>query len=185
MKKLKTNHLCFLIVVVSLLFIISCQNSTGGNFPRIYPMESYTEVACPQDKKGYSVKFRVGKDTEALPVRYSSGLWCPEDRSNKTWYFISYDEAGHKVDEGRYLEGKQNGQWLGWHKNGVKESEGYFDTGMPVGKFTMWHDNGKIAVQGEYSPDWKLDGKWVYTDARGRTEKIIVWNKGTIVSIKK
>lgn len=185
MNILKTNHFYFPTVVFSLLFIVCCQNSNNANFPRIYPLESYTEVACPQEKKGYSAKFRIGKDTAAMPVRYSTGLYCPDSKGKNSWYFIGYDEQGRKVDEGGYVNGKQQGQWVGWHKNGVKESEGNFENDMPIGKFIMWHENRKIAVEGEYSSDWKLDGKWVYTDSRGHIEKVIVWNKGTIVSRQK
>jgi hypothetical protein len=166
------------------LFIIACEKPYG-NFPRIYPIDSYTEVSCSEKTKGYSVKFRLGRDTAAMSVKYSTGLWCPDEKNDKIWYFIGYDEKGRKIDEGKYFEGKQQGLWIGWHKNGIKESELNFEKGMPTGKFTAWHDNGAIAVKGEYYSEWKMDGEWMYTNPQGKLEKIIVWDKGNIVGTKK
>lgn len=177
-----------IIFIVSILFcslfIVACEKPYG-NFPRVYPVDSYAEVSCSEKTKGYSVQFRLGRDTNALPVKYSTGLWCPEEKNDQIWSFTGYDEKGRKVDEGKFLNGKQHGLWIGWHKNAVKESEGNFEKGIPVGKFTAWHDNGAVAVSGEYYFDWKMDGKWIYTNPKGKVEKIIVWDKGKIVDARK
>jgi len=172
----------FFYLLIVLFWVNSCQSSSEGDFPRVYAPESYTKVKCENGLNGYRVKFRTGKDIAQLPGRYSFGLWCPENKKSKNWLFRSFDDKGNKIDEGKFLDGKQHGLWIGWHKNGAKESEGYFEKGMPIGRFTMWHDNGTVAVTGEYSYDWKPDGKWVYTDSQGRIERIVIWNKGSIVS---
>lgn len=174
-----TKIVCLLILVFC---ASSCQSDYEGDFPRVYAPESYSQAKCDNGVNGYRVKFRTGKDAAQLPVRYNFGIWCPENRKSKIWKFSSFDDMGHKIDEGRFLDGKQHGLWIGWHKNGVKESEGSFEKGMPIGGFTIWHDNGAVAVAGQYSYDWKPDGKWVYSDSRGRIERIIIWNQGSIVS---
>jgi hypothetical protein len=177
------------IFVISILWfcflsLVACEKPYG-NFPRIYPVDSYSEVSCSEKTKGYLAKFRLGRDANVLPVKYSTGLWCPDEKNDKIWYFTGYDEKGRKIDEGKFVDGKQHGLWVGWHKNGVKESEVIFEKGMPVGKFTAWHDNGTAAVSGEYYSDWKMDGKWIYSNPKGIIEKIIVWDKGKIVGRKK
>ncbi|NND87860.1 MAG: nicotinic acid mononucleotide adenyltransferase [Flavobacteriaceae bacterium] len=42
----------------------------------------------------------------------------------------------------------------------------------------LYHDNGKIAQQGQYTLDNKLDGKWVSYDVDGQITAIAQYDKG-------
>jgi len=188
-EKLKVKKILPIILLPTLLLgliiVSSCRNSAPADFPRVYPIESYAKAQCPDQKTGYLVEFIITKDAAASSVRYHSGLWCPEDSEKNVWTFTGYDEKKLKIDEGKYQQGKMHGLWTSWHKNGVKASENYYERGNPSGKFINWHDNGAVALTGEYCEEGKPDGKWVYTDNKKRTEKIIYWNKGELTGGQK
>ena len=173
-----------LTVFLALTVLSSCRDSATADFPRVFPIDSYTRTQCPDKKTGYLVEFVMDKDS-AAPVRYHSGIWCPDNGDKSSWNFIGYDEKKLKVDEGKYFQGKMHGLWTSWHKNGVKAAENYYDRGNPKGKFINWHDNGAVALTGEYYAGGKPEGKWVYTDNKGRIEKVVNWNKGELMSLQK
>jgi hypothetical protein len=151
-----------------------------GPWSELFEVTSYRLVTCPDGKSGLLMTLKQ----TTLPLRYQSARWCPmgegEGGRSSRWRFTGYDNAGHKVDEGEYLEEKMDANWISWHPNGVKHAEGYYSNGEPTGFHTSWHDNGEIAVTGNYL-DGKADGIWVYRDSTGRIVKKVHWHLGKVI----
>jgi antitoxin component YwqK of YwqJK toxin-antitoxin module len=154
-----------------------------GPWSDLYEIPNYKLVTCPDGETGLLTTFTE----KALSLRYHSGRWCPKsepkDGRINQWKFTSYDEAGRKIDEGEYLEGKMHGRWISWYPNGVKKDEGYYLNGEPIGSYISWHDNGEIAVTGNYL-DGKQDGIWVIRDFTGRILKNVYWHLGMLIMVE-
>jgi hypothetical protein len=138
-------------------------------------------VPCGENKGCYCLNHTP---TLSQPLRFSKSRLCAEEiRANHIIgvSFTSWDQEGKKVDEGRFTNGKADGQWISWHPNGTKVSEVFFKDGKLNGPVTVWHDNGQISIKGQYNDD-NPDGEWVYRDQEGKLTKQIRWDKGKLVT---
>jgi len=155
-----------------------------GPWSELFEVTSYKLVTCPDGKSGLLTTLKQN----TVPLRYHSARWCPTGEANggrvTQWRFTSYDDAGRKVDEGEFLEGKMHGKCISWYPNGVEQAEGDYSNGEPIGSHTSWHDNGEIAVTMNYL-DGKPDGIWVYRDPTGRIVKNVHWHLGKVISTDK
>ena len=122
--------------------------------------------------------------TSQIPVRYTRAQFCAEKVESGHIVgalFKSWDQAGNKVDDGHFLNGKMDGQWIGWHPNGVKAAESNYSDGKQIGSFTTWHDNGRVEVKGQHKDD-KANGEWLYWDKTGKLIKKLIWDNGNLIS---
>ncbi|MBL8783525.1 MAG: toxin-antitoxin system YwqK family antitoxin [Deltaproteobacteria bacterium] len=78
------------------------------------------------------------------------------------WY-----EDGTKMLEGTLDEGVENGLWTGWHPNRQKKFEGSFDKGVETGAWKTFGPDGKVRAEGRYEAGKKV-GVWAYYHSNGQ-----------------
>ncbi len=72
----------------------------------------------------------------------------------------TYNIYGKVIAEGIVLlNGKEDGDWIYYHKNGKKSAIGKYNKGKKQGKWTYYYKNGKVQQVGSYASD-KLTGLW-------------------------
>jgi antitoxin component YwqK of YwqJK toxin-antitoxin module len=75
-----------------------------------------------------------------------------EEGIHTAWY-----DNGQKEREGNHKDGMKEGLHIGWHSNGQEWSEGNYKDGKEEGIHTAWYDNGQKWSEGNYK-DEKEDG---------------------------
>ena len=63
-----------------------------------------------------------------------------------------------KKGEGSFINGKEDGLWIGWWEKGQKWSEDNYQDGDLHGLSTKWHENGQKMNEGSFK-DGKEEGK--------------------------
>jgi antitoxin component YwqK of YwqJK toxin-antitoxin module len=127
------------LLIVSILFIISCKPHTEKIVRETYPDGKQKLVEFIDTKKG-----------------------------NKDSYKMSYYYPDNKIkSEGEFKNGKMNGKWTYYYENGKKWSEGYFKEGIEEGLRTAYYENGKKRYAGLFR-DGKRTGEWKFWDESGK-----------------
>lgn len=77
-------------------------------------------------------------------------LWFEGDLSNgkRIGEFTIWNDGN--VSKGKYVNGSQEGLWLGLDSLGNKRSEMNFTNGKRNGSFKIWNEEGKLVRQGTY-----------------------------------
>lgn len=86
------------------------------------------------------------------------------------------------TEQGEYLDGELNGEWVWYYGNGQKAFEGEFQVGTPIGKHKYWYSNGTQKMRGEYDGG-ELDGRWDYFREDGTLDLYIEYKGGLAVKI--
>lgn len=68
----------------------------------------------------------------------------------KAAQWLRWDEAGNKIAEAFYKEGKKDGTWMIWDANGTKRYEMYYAMDKKVGKWSMWDEKGNLTSEKVY-----------------------------------
>ncbi len=84
---------------------------------------SFTSLAFGQQKK----ELQYNKETNLIEAIYyhengqvsQSGTFNLDRKLHGEW--ISFNDEGHKIASGNYLNGKKSGKWLFWSGSEVKE----------------------------------------------------------------
>jgi antitoxin component YwqK of YwqJK toxin-antitoxin module len=157
---------------------------------------------CPNRKDCYCNEYST---KTALPLRYSRAQYCPvTSKGHLVVQFTTWDQHANKVDEGQYVDGEMEGDWVSWHANGTKEGqvlyvhglrqgqeltwhlngvkagETYYKDGLQEGRFTMWHDNGQISVTGEYVAG-EPNGAWTMYERDGHIRIRKTFDHGALI----
>jgi antitoxin component YwqK of YwqJK toxin-antitoxin module len=90
--------------------------------------------------------------------------------------------VNNHTEEGEYLDGELNGEWIWKYANGQKAFQGEFQSGVPVGKHKYWYDNGIPKMKGGYEGG-ELSGKWEYYREDGTLDLEIEYEAGLAVRI--
>jgi antitoxin component YwqK of YwqJK toxin-antitoxin module len=69
--------------------------------------------------------------------------------------WVTYGASGKKMSEGRYKRGQKDGRWILYYPNGEKKSEATFVDGKYSGLYTSYHKNGRRSWEGYYN---EVDG---------------------------
>ena len=136
-------------LLISLLFLVGCDDPTGGGKLTITKHENGKTAS-----RGYMLNDHI-----------KVGDWI---------YF--YDD-GSKEKVGRYFEDQMHGAWTSWHKNGQKAAEGTYKAGEEEGFWTYWHENGQKAAEGTYKAGQK-DGVWADWMDDGTRYEDELWKNG-------
>jgi antitoxin component YwqK of YwqJK toxin-antitoxin module len=81
------------------------------------------------------------------------GMWT-------TWY-----ESGQKLQEGPYVNGKEEGEWHSWFETGQQKTIGTFAEGRMNGLWRGFFPDGQPDFEGYYANDLK-HGAWkLYTES--------------------
>lgn len=106
------------------------------------------------------------------------------DKSLKNGIFMKYAESGTKIEEGQYVNGKQDGLWIYHYPSGKIKATGKYavgdggnigSSGVPIngrsGNWIFYHENGKMNVNFNFS-NGILNGKYMYFAESGtKTEE--------------
>jgi hypothetical protein len=178
---LKIVRQAFLLLLLITLPMITFAESDKELSDMVQKIFQSKPIPCADNDRCYCLSYTT---TIPLPLRYAKSQFCAskiEAGHVAEAEFKSWDEAGNKVDEGHFLNGKMNGKWISWHSNGPRAAEGNYKDGKQIGPFTAWHDNGQIEVQGQHKDD-KANGEWSYWDKTGKLIKKLTWDNGKLIS---
>lgn len=79
-----------------------------------------------------------------------------ENGVRQGWWRI--EGRNGRVDEGAYVNGKKNGEWVTTDAKGVVRSRVTFDNGVPRGMATYYYPDGKVMETGYWNVDhWEGD----------------------------
>jgi antitoxin component YwqK of YwqJK toxin-antitoxin module len=77
-----------------------------------------------------------------------------------------YYPSDKKQAEGKYVNGKQEGNWTWWHENGKVQSEQNYLNGLEEGEWTWYNEQGIKTKSGGYHKG-RYHGKWVFYSDKG------------------
>ncbi len=147
----------------------------------------------------YLINFAIGQTNYEL-----KDLVIFEDK-----YLIKFSEqlvdgdiyttyTGHKVLNGKIVNGLKSGRWLEWYETGTKKIEYNLKRGFLEGPVRMWNNNGKLIVDGSYIkgngttlmqnlsestlPTNGRNGRWEFYYDDGQLKKNEVWEDGILVA---
>lgn len=102
--------------------------------------------------------------------------------------YTEWHPNGKKYLEGRYEDGKREGEWTSYWEDGAKAKSGTYKNGLPDGAWTYWDEQGKKKREehyvkgdqdGEYTewyPDGKLKAQMHFK--QGKPDgKAVTWNE--------
>lgn len=170
--------------MLGLLLVQACASQGGATEQTLKEFSSLFDSSaapCPQKPECYCTKLKTSSN---LQLRFSTAQYCPvpsADKSTKTVSYESWDEAGNKVDQGFFVDGKIHGKTTSWHANGQLAAQVLYEHGVQNGHFTQWYENGQISYDGQYS-DGKPDGLWLTYSIDGKIVKRLLWKAGKLVS---
>jgi hypothetical protein len=103
-----------------------------------------------------------GAQLMGQPPPQGQEIWCEKNvdgKPVKDGIFILFRDNGHRMIEGYYKDGKQNGKWTLWYENGQKKSIDHYKDGVQDGEHIGWYSNGQLAAKGMYR-NGQRDGVW-------------------------
>ena len=59
-----------------------------------------------------------------------------------------------------YINGNENGLWIGWYGNGQKEYEETYKDGIKDGKSIFWDESGQKRSEETYKDGELISDKW-------------------------
>src|ERR1043166_7691294 len=78
--------------------------------------------------------------------------------------------------EGRYVDGKEDGRWMGWHDDGTPFEERHYDRGILHGEQIVWN-RGVVEMRSSYRHG-KEHGTWVWRHGNDREKAITTYVDG-------
>ncbi|PCJ28526.1 MAG: hypothetical protein COA97_00825 [Flavobacteriales bacterium] len=106
----------------------------------------------------------------------------PNNASKKISYFQEIDGKEMKVEEkyfhqngklkmnGKFLNGKREGEWVAYFNNEQLQSIGTFKNGYRVGEAKVYFPNGQMRYEGQYENDKEV-GHWKFYNEQGKLVK--------------
>lgn len=145
----------FIIVFLSLIFLISCKPEIKDEIIELHPDGSM--------KKQQFYTFKRGKKDIVREVEYYSN--------------------GNVLMEGNIKNNQRVGEWKSFHQDGELWSIGYYEEGKRVGKSEVFFENGQKRIEGNYESGNRI-GKWIFYNMDGEKVKEVDFAADTIVSQK-
>ena len=109
------------------------------------------------------------------PGRWRGESWMKvkiDGASGEWWH-----ENGQKSREGKWKNGRNEGEWTEWHENGQKSRVMNYKFGRVDGKMSSWHDNGQKRLERNYKKGLK-DGRSITWNREGRIKSEEIFEKG-------
>ena len=153
-----STGLLFSIVLFLSAFSLNAQNNVvlkdGLYYSSSGALYSGTYNAYDQNNiKLSSTTIKDGKRNGPVTYFYSNGNTRETGvflNDEKTSQWLGWDEAGNKIAEAFYKEGKKDGTWMIWDANGTKRYEMYYSMDKKVGKWSMWDEKGNLTSEKVY-----------------------------------
>ena len=93
-------------------------------------------------------------------------------------------DAGQKLSETNYKDGRIEGLLTAWYENGNKELEQTYKDGKLNGPYiSSWYDNGQKEEENNWK-DGKLHGKWIVWFENGQKNSEAIYRNGELISKK-
>lgn len=74
-----------------------------------------------------------------------AGLFADSACEIENGWFRYYYPGGNISSYGRYVQGKKQGLWLGYHNNGMMKDSSFYENDHTRGISLSWHSNGYLA----------------------------------------
>lgn len=84
---------------------------------------------------------------------------------------VEYYTNGTKLLEGKYVDGKKEGDWRFWSKNGKLIKTEKYSNGKVNGSWTLFRDDGSKERDVSYK-DGLRDGIWIDYDPDGKNQRV-------------
>jgi antitoxin component YwqK of YwqJK toxin-antitoxin module len=105
------------------------------------------------------------------------GRFCLNKAGIKSGPFTLHEPDGEKVAEGRYLDGKQVGEWIAYHPGQTVSEKGSFYGGRKVGEWTRFSAQGKRTEVAKYLDD-RLHGDFRRFDENEKAKEEGTYDMG-------
>lgn len=89
----------------------------------------------------------------------------------KNGEWLKFNKEGELTDSVNFVEGRKTGFGFSWHKNGMISDSTSFD-GFGNGVQISWYDDGTPRQAGHYISDTIKKGRWQYFHSNGRIKAI-------------
>ena len=132
-----------------------------------------------------------GKEIEIHTERYDNGKMKKEYQSYtrginyrpiKHGWYKSYYESGKVKEEGNYVDGKVEGEWVKYYESGKVKEEGNYVDKKTEGKWVWYYESGKVFWERNYV-DGKREGKSVGYWENGEIRDEDIWKDGECVEM--
>ncbi len=131
-----------IIYVFLLLAIIACESPVIEKVETKYPNGEKNRVAFYQEKDGEEILI--------------------EEKH--------YHENGALKMQGKFLNGKRDGDWKAYFNNDTLQSIGEFKNGLRIGEVKVYFPDGQLRYEGKYEKDKRV-GHWKFYNDRGELIK--------------
>jgi antitoxin component YwqK of YwqJK toxin-antitoxin module len=96
--------------------------------------------------------------------------------------WLKFNNEGELTDSTNFVSGKKTGFGFSWHKNGIISDSTSFD-GFGNGVHVSWYDNGTPRQAGHYISDTIKKGRWQYFHPNGKVKAVEVYVNGERINL--
>lgn len=108
-------------------------------------------VSCAgADKKADKPKVSGGSEKEYWEDKSLKGMGPKKNGQKNGRWTLYHQSTGEKLGEGDYLDDKQTGPWLFFHKNGQVSAKGDFIEEQKTGEWQWFYDTGEMMSKANY-----------------------------------
>jgi antitoxin component YwqK of YwqJK toxin-antitoxin module len=134
--------------------------SPGGDAGEDKPLDTVEEDLVIPAKLLEVRPFKELYEDRSLKKEWSAKVYSDETRINHGPY-VEYHPGGVvKFCEGKYDDGRRDGEWVFQHVTGKTAKRGKYNQGKPSGTWTVYREDGTKLREESYN-DGKRDGPWV------------------------
>ena len=99
-----------------------------------------------------------------------NGQNLKDKEGKRTGKWIIYTSKSIKIEEGVFVKGRKEGQWIKYFEDGkTPKLKGSYSNNRPDGEFIRYYKNGKIKEKGSYSKS-KFKGEYIRYYSNGKIE---------------
>ena len=99
-----------------------------------------------------------------------NGQNLKDKEGKRTGKWIIYTSKSLKIEEGVFVKGRKEGQWIKYFEDGkTPKLKGSYSNNRPDGEFIRYYKNGKIKEKGSYSKS-KFKGEYIRYYSNGKIE---------------
>ena len=99
-----------------------------------------------------------------------NGQNLKDKEGKRTGKWIIYTSKSLKIEEGVFVKGRKEGQWIKYFEDGkTPKLKGSYSNNRPDGEFIRYYKNGKLKEKGSYSKS-KFKGEYIRYYSNGKIE---------------
>ncbi len=124
---------------------------------------SPTSITTRRHDPTYVEKEKIERYPNGKPRRGFEARYYPNGEITFHGRYVEFWDTGKKHSQGRYVEGKKDGEWIYWHANGVIAKKGSFVNGKLEGPWFYLNEHGRPKFRFHYK-DGLRDGELTVFD---------------------